>query len=105
VLLGGHVFAQPEAALLPWALAAVGTGLALFATDLHASCAILFELRGAVVLLKLLLTALVAALPEYAVPLLGAVLMIGAWSSHMPGYLRHRLWLLDERVQPDRRRG
>ena len=90
ILLGGHVFEQPTTDLEPWLTAAVVTGVLLFATDLHASCAILFEVRGIAVLVKLGVLGLVAVLPQHAVALLVSVMFIGAVSSHLPKRYRHR---------------
>ena len=53
VLLGGHVFDQPQELLTPWLWGSIVTGLVLFATDLYASCAVLLEARGVAVFVKI----------------------------------------------------
>ena len=105
VLMGGYVFAVPEALLHTWWLGTMVTGLLLFLTDLHATLVILLEVRGLVVILKLLLVALVPWAGDAAPMLLAAALLIGAVSSHMPGRYRHRVLILRERVTPDERHG
>ncbi len=105
VLLGGYVFAQGAEALAPWLIASITTGLVLFATDLHASCAILLEVRGLAVFAKVLLTALVGAFPSQGLVLLTCALFIGAISSHMPGRYRHKIWFNGTRVAVDNRYG
>ncbi len=104
-LLGGHVFNQPATALEPWLVATVASGLVLLATDLHASLAVLFELRGLGMVLKLVLVALVPAFWDARLPLLVAALIIGVVVSHLPKRYRHALWLLRGRIVPDRRSG
>ncbi len=105
VLLGGHVFGQPAAALEPWLWWSVLSGLALLATDLHASFAVLFELRGAAVLVKALCVSLVPWWWEQRVALLTIALVVGALVSHLPGRVRHTAWVFPGRFAADRRRG
>ncbi|MFQ6023994.1 MAG: hypothetical protein ACE5NW_14845, partial [Acidiferrobacterales bacterium] len=45
-LLAGYIFDQPASVLEPWLLGTVISGLLLLATDLHASLAVLLEVRG-----------------------------------------------------------
>jgi hypothetical protein len=92
-LVGGHIFAQAPDVLLPWLAGAVLTGALLLLTDLHASCAFLFEARGIAVVAKLIILGMVAVFPREAVALLVAVVMIGAISSHLPKRYRHRAML------------
>ncbi len=105
VLVGGVLFDQPPEVLSPWVHGTVVSGALLLATDLHASLAVLCEVRGASVLAKLGLTALVPVLWEARLELLTAALLLGAISSHMPGRYRHRVLFLHGRIAPDTRRG
>ncbi len=105
VLVGGVLFDQPPEVLSPWVIGTVASGLLLLATDLYASLAVLCEVRGASVLLKLILTALVPVLWEARLELLMAALLLGAVSSHMPGRYRHYVLFLRGRIAPDTRRG
>lgn len=105
LLLGAHLFhASPEAAQF-WLQATLASGLAFLFIDLHASCAILLELRGLLVLTKLALTGLVAVFPAQAVPLLGTVLVAGSVGSHLPGRFRHHVWWPGAAVKVDSRTG
>ena len=105
VLLGGYVFGEPEAALQLWWLAAVVSGVLLLCTDLHASFAVMIEVRGAIVVGKFALLLLVPLAGEHGVYLLAAVLMIGAIGSHMSGRYRHQLLFMRDRFAVDRRHG
>jgi len=105
VLLGGHVFLQPQEALMPWLWGSIGSGLVLFATDIYASCAILLEARGVAVFTKIGLMMLVPVMWDQRVPLLVAALVIGAVSSHLPRTYRHRLLFLKDKIVVDQRRG
>ncbi len=91
--VGGHIFAQPADLLAPWFTSAMVTGFLLLLTDLHASCAFLLEARGISVLIKLIVLGSVAVFPEQTLPLLVAVVMIGAISSHLPKRFRHHVML------------
>jgi hypothetical protein len=105
VLLGGHVFNQSPDSLQVRLLGSIVTGMLLLATDLYASCALIFEVRGVVVLVNLFLLLLVPFMWDYRVSLLVAILVIGAVSSHMPGNYRHRLLFFNNRLTVDERRG
>ncbi len=104
-LLGGYIFDQPVAVLEPWLFGTVISGFLLLATDLHASLAVLLELRGLGVLVKLVLLALVPVFWDAHISLLIAALMIGAVTSHMPGKYRHKVILFRDHIVPDQRRG
>lgn len=105
VLVGGVLFDQSLQVLTPWVHGTLASGFLLFATDLYASFAILCEVRGASVLAKLALTALVPIFWGARLELLAAALLLGAVSSHMPGRYRHHLLLLRGHIAPDTRRG
>ena len=105
VLLGGHIFHQQPAVLEPWLWATVISGLLVLATDIHASLAVLFELRGIAVLLKIILLFLIPVFWEERILLLVIILMVGVISSHMPKRYRHKLVLFQNRIAPDQRNG
>ena len=105
VLLGGYVFSAPGPLLSAWWYATLISGLLLLATDLHASCAALVEVRGMAVVAKVGLLLLVPAAGAHAVWVLGIVLIVGAVSSHLPGRYRHRALFLRDRVTVDTRHG
>ena len=105
ILLGGHVFNQPSEILMVWLWASIISGFLLFATDLYASCAVVFEVRGIVVFFKLFLLLLVPVMWDFRVSLLITILIIGAISSHLPRPYRHRLLFFKDSLVVDERRG
>jgi hypothetical protein len=105
ILLGGLVFYQPASALEPWLWLTVISGLFLLATDVHASLAVLFEMRGIATLIKIMLLILAGAFQEACIPLLVTVIIIGAVVSHMPKRYRHKVLLFPDYIIPDQRSG
>jgi hypothetical protein len=105
VLLGGYVFSASAPALQWWWSTTLISGVLLLVTDLHASCAVLIEVRGMAVIVKLGLLLMVPAAGAYAVFLLAGVLIIGAISSHLSRGSRHKVLFLSDRVTVDKRRG
>ena len=89
ILLGGHVFAMPASRLLLWLVLSIISGAGLMGVELYSSCKWLYQGKGVMVLIKLLLTASVAVFWEQRVWLLLAVLVIGSVGSHMPGRFRY----------------
>jgi hypothetical protein len=104
-LLGGHIFGLPEDRLFAWMVATFLTGALLAATDLHASFAFLCEVRGSLVVLKLLCFAAVAFWWDGRALLLGTALAVGVVGSHMPGRFRHHLLWMRGRLAVDTRKG
>lgn len=104
-LLAGYIFDQPAVQLELWLIGTVITGFLLMATDLHASLAVLCELRGLAVLVKLVLLVLVPVFWDARIALLIAALVIGVAGSHMPSEYRHKVLLFRDHVVPDQRRG
>ena len=92
VLVGGHVFDVPASELRAWLYAAIGSGAAMMAIQLHASFRWLRELRGAAIVLKLALLCSIAVWWQARVPVLIAVIVLSSFVSHMPG--RYRYWVL-----------
>ena len=105
VLLGGYIFNQSPAMLEPWLWGTVISGLLILAADIHASLAVIFEVRGIAVLLKIILLFLAAIYWEKRVLILIIALAIGAISSHMPKQYRHRLLFFQKQIVPDQRSG
>jgi hypothetical protein len=91
VLLGGHVFAVEPARLLPFLLATLASGIALMALELVSTCSWLFTGKGAGVLFKLALLAMVLVFWEHRVPILVLVVIVAGVTSHMPARFRHRI--------------
>ncbi len=93
ILLGGHVFEVPSDRLLPWLYLCIASGAGLMGVELYSSCKWFYQGKGVLVLVKLLLTALVAVFWEQRVWLLLLVLVIGSVGSHMPGRFRYYSFL------------
>ncbi len=105
VLLGGHVFNQPAAILEPWLWATVITGIIILLTDLHASLAILFEVRGIAILIKTILLLLIPVFWKQRIFILISILLIGAVSSHLPKRYRHKSFIIRGHIHSDQRSG
>ena len=105
VLLGGHIFHQPVSVLEPWLWIAILSGLTILLTDIYSSFAVLFEIRGLVVLLKIALLCLIPFFWEQRIFILILILFIGAISSHMPKRYRHKLLFFESVIIPDQRSG
>ncbi len=91
VLLGGHIFNIPVLTLEPWLWGAIITGTLILLTDLHSSFAVLIELRGVAILVKIALLLLIPFFWEQRVEILIFILIIGSVSSHLPKRYRHKL--------------
>ena len=104
-LVGGYVFDQSPEVIKPWLLGTMASGCLLLATDLHASLAVLCEVRGALTVGKLVLLAIVPALAGAGASPAAIALMIGAVGSHLPRRYRHRVLLFPDRIVADQRRG
>lgn len=89
ILLGGHAFEVPSAHLLPWLSLSIISGAGLIGLELYSSCKWLYQGKGVLVMLKLLLIAAVAVFWEQRLWLLLAALVIGSVGSHMPGRFRY----------------
>jgi len=105
VFLGGHIFHQPVSVLEPWLWVAILSGLAILLTDIYSSFAVLFEIRGLVILLKIALLCLIPFFWEQRIFILVLILFIGAISSHMPKRYRHKLLFFESVIIPDQRSG
>ena len=105
VLLGGYIFYQPTTDLEPWLWVAILSGLMILLTDIYSSFGVLFEVRGIVVLIKILLLSLITVFWEQRIFLLVLILFIGAISSHMPKRYRHKILFFEPVIHPDQRSG
>ena len=89
ILLGGHAFEVPSVRLLPWLYLGIISGVGLISLELYSSCKWLYQGKGVLVMLKLLLIAAVAVFWEQRLWLLLAALVLGSVGSHMPGRFRY----------------
>jgi hypothetical protein len=89
VLVGGHGFAAPAAALAPWLYAAVASGVGMTVLEAYPSVEFVLEGWGLMLVAKLGLLCAIPFLWRLRFPLLLAVVAIAAVGSHMPRRLRH----------------
>ena len=105
LLLGSHAFGAGPEVRSAWLAATAGSGILLLMLDLHASAAFLLQVRGAVLLSKLLLLAWVVADPGPSPWPLGVLLVVSVLSSHAPSSVRYRLLLQEGRITAPESRG
>lgn len=89
ILLGGHAFEVTSERLLPWLYLSIVSGAGLIGLELYSSCKWLYQGKGVLVMLKLVLIVAVAVFWEQRLWLLLAALVIGSVGSHMPGRFRY----------------
>lgn len=91
ILTGAYVLGAAPEISQPWLHAALLTGLLILLLDLHESAAFLLQVRGLVVIVKLLLIAALPWLGGHATWVLTAILLASVVSSHAPGRVRYFL--------------
>ena len=79
----------PDVRLLPWLYLSIVSGTGLIGIELYSSCKWLYQGKGILVLVKLLLVAAVAVFWEQRVWLLLVALVISSVGSHMSGRFRY----------------
>jgi len=70
--------------------AALGSGLAILALDVHETAAFFLQVRGVVVVFKIALLALLPWFGDARALVIGALMLLSVVSSHAPGKIRHR---------------
>lgn len=100
-LFGGHVFDVGPERLAAWLWVTLLTGIVLVLLEVRHGGRWPAEVRGAMVLVKLLLLCLLPWLWGYRVGLLAAVIVLGSVGSHMPKRLRHYSLLERRYANPD----
>jgi hypothetical protein len=89
--VGAHVFAVDPVSRQTWLAAVLTSGVLLLLLDLHETAAFLLEIRGLVVLGKVVLLALLPWLGGAQLWVLGGLLLVSVLSSHAPASVRHRV--------------
>lgn len=92
-MAGGYIFGLEESRWLAFGYLALVTGLALMALYLASTFTWLMQLKGLVIIVKLLLLALALWLPAWRPPLFILVIIISGIIAHAPGSVRGYLWL------------
>ena len=98
--LGGHAFDVEPRRLVILLYVTVGSGLGLILLELYRSCDWAYQGMGALVIIKVAITALAGLWWEQRVFLLVFVAILGSVGSHMPARYRHYS-LLHGRVLSD----
>ena len=89
ILLGGHVFVAPEAALWPYLWIAIASGATLVFLEVYPTGHWLHQNCALAVYAKLAILCLVPVLWSYRVPLLLVVVAIASVFAHAPRTVRH----------------
>ena len=105
VLAGAWIAGAGAEARATWLLAAVTSGGALLAVDLHESAVFLVQVRGLVLLGKLAALGLALSLPAAAPWILAGLVLASVLSSHAPSRVRYRLLVGRGRLAPSRSKG
>lgn len=92
-VVGGHIFSQPEAAILPWLYGTILTGVVLLLLNLYQFNYAVFELSNYIIYFKLILLSLVPVFWSVRLELLIFILIISVVFSHMPKHFRHRRFI------------
>jgi hypothetical protein len=92
-VVGGHIFSQPEAAILPWLYTTIFTGAVLLILNLYQFNYAVFELSNYIIYLKLILLSLIPVFWSVRLELLVFILIISVVFSHMPKHYRHRRFI------------
>lgn len=100
--LGAYTF---DANPMPWLVAAILTGLLVLALDVHESAAVLLQVRGAVVVAKVVVLAFLPSFGGAQAWVLGAIVLVSVVSSHAPSHVRHRVLLGRGRVRAAKTQG
>ncbi|MGM0593680.1 MAG: hypothetical protein ACQETD_04000 [Pseudomonadota bacterium] len=85
---GGFLFAVEESLWRPWWWLTLVTGVLLSLLYLYSDGRWLLQLKGQVILLKLILLALAFALPPWRAELFVLVILLSALIAHAPGAVR-----------------
>ena len=97
VFLGGIFFAQDKAVLGVWILGVLVSGILMFLIELYSSCIYLFEIRGAVIVLKILVLLMLTVIPfDYHFTVLVGLLLFSSFFSHSPRWIRHANYMPEE---------
>jgi hypothetical protein len=105
VLVGGLLLAVEPDRVGPWIAGTAISGLAILLLDLHESGAFLVQIRGVVVLGKIVLLASMPWLGASRPGLLAAVLLISVVSSHAPSKVRYLLVIGRRSISGSRSKG
>lgn len=100
ILIGGIFFNISNELLKVWVLGVLLSGIAMFLIESYSSCIYLFEIRGAVIVFKILVLSVLVVVPvEYHFSVLVALLLFSSFFSHSPRRLRHANYMPDKFIK------
>ena len=99
VLVGAYLLDAAAADRAWWLWAAVGTGCAMLLLDLVESGAFLLQVRGAVLLTKVMLVLGIGYYGEHAGAVLAGLFVLAVISSHAPSKLRYFVLVGGDRIK------
>ena len=91
ILTAAYLFDAGASSRTAWMVGTVVSGLLILLLDLHETGVFLLQVRGLVVLGKIVLLAMLPLLDAYRVPLLVGLLAISVLASHAPSGVRYYL--------------
>jgi hypothetical protein len=97
VLFGGVVCSVSIVQLFTWHHLAIASGCALIVSRVCQSRHWFYQVRGIMALTHVGLLGIVHVHPEYSVPVLTAVLILGVFAANLPGYIKQ--WSLLHRCR------
>ncbi len=99
IFVGSYVLEVANEARGPWLWGTLATGLALLLLDLHESFAIFLQVRGLIVLSKLLLLATLPYWHPWQAWVLCLIVLVSVVSSHAPSRIRYFMLLGRGRIR------
>lgn len=97
ILIGGIFFNISHEILKIWILGVLFSGIAMFLIESFSSCIYLFEIRGVVIVFKILVLSVLTVVPvAYHFPVLVALLLFSSFFSHSPRRIRHANYMSKE---------
>ena len=91
ILAAAYLFDAGDSARTVWMVGTVVSGLLILLLDLHQTGVFLLQIRGQVVLVKIVLLAMLPFFEAYRAPLLVGLVAISVLSSHAPSGIRYHV--------------
>ena len=105
VLAGSYVFEVEAAQRAPWFSGTIASGVLILLLDLHESGVFLLQVRGLVVIGKILVLLLLPWFAGWEAEVVGLLVLISVLSSHAPSRIRYFVVVGRGRVKASRAKG
>ncbi|MDF1798364.1 MAG: hypothetical protein P1V81_04240 [Planctomycetota bacterium] len=99
ILVGAYLLDASPAEESRWLLLTVGTGCLMLLLDLVESAAFLLQVRGVVLVVKLIAVAALGLFGDAGGEMLAAVFLLAVVSSHAPSKVRYHLLVSSDRIK------